>query len=923
MRPWIARRTALVGVAVTMASLAGSAAAIAVPVSTTAGASASCLAPTIAANVWQRLPAPAGATAPVSMQQLDTDPCAMLAADASGRRWRSRDAGVHWTELTGGPPITQVTTERLQPRVGGVVMGPVLATGPDSTGPASAVPLVSWSGDNGRTFTSAQLSATVQTPTALPDIWSQADVALGPLWMNVESAATAVHFTRGQPQPYVYLAGRAPTTISAAASTNTANVLLKSTDGGRTFHPVASSTPVTPTVVAVDPTSPDVIWVNDIQPGRSGGGAWVSLDGGGSFANVCCANATVSDITITPTSDGGVSVLLATDQGLLRSDDGGSSWKALTGNAISGVRTPPDDPSTFLVQTAAGIEMSTGSKVRFAPVPGLPSGCQPSHLRGDANVPPTFLVDCTETGASYRLLLTRYLGRDASGSGGLVLPGAHVPDGQVPGSGAGATARPLSQLAVWSLPGSDTRSAAVAFDGTSIYYDMRSGGIGEVGRIRASDGVFLGVLHTGLGIASMGFDLKRNQLLIATHNNTLFALDVRTSEMALLGSAPFLPNYDASFDGLSDVPEGTSTLLRRARTGWQPPSRGCTFTNPTVASDLNKTVRALNATSTYVAAGDGGGYVQEENDTTLFRISRSCVVTGVYSHRVYSESFNENDAMACDTQSFFPQPVIWIRDADPGTVTAYGVPSGYCPMPSHLALSAPISLYRGSTADVCARLTNATTGLPARFRPVTVRVAGNILGHGQTDSAGVVCLPWVASTVFGVGAALPVRADFTGDSSLYPSQANTTVRVFAGVPPLPRSALLLTDVPPVGPPQLAVLNNPAPNPAPNALTAPAPVANPAPAPVAQGQAQAQSQPLLQGLLVPQREQQPQLVFVRALSQVELDTGNAMVATRRHSGPNAPVLPLGFAAVSLVLGTSLARTAVATVRARATRTPRDL
>src|SRR5205823_1059558 len=79
-------------------------------------------------------------------------------------------------------------------------------------------------------------------------------------------------------------------------------------------------------------------------------------------------------------------------------------------------------------------------------------------------------------------------------------------------------------------------------------------------------------------------------------------------------------------------------------------------------------------TSSFVAGGDGGGYIQIEDNSTLFRIDRHCLVMGVFNHHAYSESSNENDAMACDTQTFFPQPAIWIRDSGPGTVTAYGVP---------------------------------------------------------------------------------------------------------------------------------------------------------------------------------------------------------------------------------------------------------
>ncbi|MDQ1712078.1 MAG: Photosynthesis system assembly factor [Frankiaceae bacterium] len=848
----------------------------------------------VVANQWQAVPPPAGAQAPVSLHQLDQDPCVVLAADRAGARWRSTDAGAHWTALGSHPRTTRLFTERLQPRVGAGPVGPVIATGPAESD--DALPQVYVSDDGGVTFEAARLAVDQQVtplPVAVP-----VPVEV-PLRMDVAGATTAVHYAGGTANPYVYLAGLArPASLPAGSPVAGAASLLKSTDGGHTFRTVAGAQRLRPTVIAVNPTSQDEIWVNDAQ-GTRGGGAWVSYDGGTTFSPGCCPESSVRDITIAAAPDGGIVVLLATDAGLLRSVDDGTSWEPLFGLPVSQVRTPPDDPGTVLVDSAEGVTMSRGAGTVFTPLPGLPAGCAARGLRRDDRVPSTFLVECGAT--TLRLLLTRYAGSLAPGGG---TTGPLPPIGGLPPTLP--VGRPLVELASWALPDSNSATGTIAFDGSILYYDQNRPG--DIGRIRASDGVPLPPLQTEAVVVSLTVDLRRNQLLVTTGTSELLAFDLRTGQRRNVGLPPTkVPSYDSAHDGLAWIPEGAGTMYRRSIAGMGPGDAGCTWAGTQVGA-------GVQGTSTFVAAGDGGGYVQDEDDATLFRIDAACNTVGVYRHRTFSESGAENDAMACDTQSYFPQPAIWIRDSAPQSVTAYGVPFGYCPMPSRLTLRLARDVYAGSPTSLCAELRNATNGSPAADRGVAVSVDGVVAGHGQTDRNGLVCVPYVPAGGF-VGRRLEaVTARFAGDSALYPSSATGPLSVLDGrpLPPAPPHPAVVVPVPPA--PAPAVPPNPVPNPGPGGAPAQAPA--PEGAQAQAGQMQAQGNSVAQGVVVPQRQQQPQLALARAANQIGVEN-NAMVAPARRRRP----VPVDGPSVAVVLAVACfatagaARTAAARVRTK--------
>lgn len=846
-------------------------------------------------GVWSLLPSPTGSVLS-SVAQLDSDPCQLVGVGSpglvgAGQAWRSSDAGAHWTAQADTRQLDQVFTERLTKRVGPRWLGPVLATGPTTVtaGVAlDAVDQVYVSQDGGRRF-----SPSLEVVSA----------GTAPLHGRLLSAATAITYTGGSPRPDVYVA-TAPAMAPPGPGVPAQPVgyrLLKSTDGGATFAALPTGAGLAPSVVDVSPSNPDEVWVNNAHTGSAGGGAFVSRDGGTTWSLGClCATANVSDVAVMAAATS-TTVYLATDQGLLVSEDDGASWKTLTSAATQQVRTAPDDPRVVLSVSDGKVALWRGLAAAPAPTPGLPADCAPSQLRRDSIVPATFLVTCA-SGSTYRLLLDDY-GHDGKPAPGPTAPGVPV----FPGTDDPLTGVPIKELATWTLPGANPASGAVAFDGRSLYYDDFAG---RIALVRAGDGHFAGYLPVAQSSPPVGLtvDLRRNQLLVTDVAGELFAYGLASHRRTHLSAAPYkVVSFDASFGGLSWVPEKGDTIERVSRTG-----------GPYGVRTLCSGAADGLEPSTFVADGAGGGYVQDEDDKTLYRVNSRCAKTGpFYQHRQFSESGAENDAMACDAQTFFPQAAIWIRDSQPGTVTAYGVPYAYCPMPSELAIGAARAMSSGTLTNVCAVLTNMTTGVPVPDRAVSIAVGGVVLGNRLTDSAGRVCLPYLTPVVGASGLTLPVRAVFAGDPALYGSTAVSTL-VVVNAPPPAAHDLLPAVPPPAGyapPPPNPIVNPPgqpvhAPGPGPNVAQA------------QQGQAQAQAQGGLQAAVVPQPHKQQQLALVTAAQQINAQaTGeHAMSALhpRHRHGPHwsSPLLVLaGVVSCGLAGALSRGRQQFSSPRAR--------
>jgi hypothetical protein len=818
--------------------------------------------------------------------QSDVDPCVLVGVDGSAALWRSIDGGVTWRHHSPNPPIDRALTERLgRPGVAKPdAHGLVLASGRSQF--TSETPYyqfetpqaasVSVSHDGGATFSYASAGSGIR------------------LVAEVQAAASGT--LADSP---VYLVARAARTVGTEAGMRgappEATELLVSTDDGASFLPSAGAAGLVPTAVAVNPADANEVWINSI--GATNPGAWVSSDAGQSFTQVCCAGIAVNDITIGQGPDGRPVVMLATDTGLLRSADHGQTFVRVITQPTAEVRTAPDDPATLIAVVNHAAVVMRGS-TRSTPR-GLPPGCAPSRLRVDASAPAVFVVDCAASGGSYRLALAP-LAHDVATRAelptGITFPGTPPWGAPLPAT----LPQPMLPLGPpIMLPGADRDSAALAFDGSTLYYKRTEATI--VGAVDVKTGASRASLRTSVDVFSLGFDLRRNRLLMTTgrdpRTDRLVAFDPVRGSIAVLSTIPDkAPSYDSLSDGLSYIPERYPSdehwrLYRDSLTGGPRAARlSCDFTAPTSMTDRET---AAQHVSSFVASGDGGGYAQAEDDRTIYRIGPppSCALLGTYIHRTYSEAPLENDALPCDAQTFFPRVAIWINDAGTGTAIPYAVPFGYCPLPSRLSLSPPASMRPGQTRTVCATLTYATTHVPALDRVVTLFAGRTLVGRARTSPLGQVCLPVTAVT----SGKLAVSAVFTGDSALFPAHAATTIAVVGTAAPAPPPRHV--SLPPPAPATVALIPpNPVPLPAVNAPAVPAPA--PAAAANAVHVAQAQAQPAAQGAVAAQRQTQPQLSLSVVQQQLDAAGEHPMVAPAHRSyAPGLIGLGLAVAAAS--------------------------
>ncbi|MDV3294012.1 MAG: hypothetical protein LYZ70_07050 [Nitrososphaerales archaeon] len=123
-----------------------------------------------------------------------------------------------------------------------------------------------------------------------------------------------------------------PTTVYTVAWVNsyTVQTLWSSTDGGGAWSQVPSA-PVDIQYVATDPNKPGVIFAMGGYASSS-----KSTDGGKSFTNLNL-NADVRGAIVTP-QNGNV-VLVASDQGIYETKDGGLTWTSLNGNLANSLLT--------------------------------------------------------------------------------------------------------------------------------------------------------------------------------------------------------------------------------------------------------------------------------------------------------------------------------------------------------------------------------------------------------------------------------------------------------------------------------------------------------------------------------------------------------------------------------------------------------
>ena len=323
-------------------------------------------------------------------------------------------------------------------------------------------------------------------------------------------------------------------------------------------------------------------------------------------------------------------------------------------------------------------------------------------------------------------------------------------------------------------------------------------------------------------------------------------------------------------------------------------------------------------TSTWTVGGDGIMYVATEDDRSVVMVdSRSCQALAGFQHRTNSESPSENDQLACDAITYGPgssgaaggpgYSVLWIRDSSPNTVSAYRIPTGYCPFPSTMAYTGATSAAQGQTLSLCFVLKSMSAGeqAPLANQPVDVSFNGASVGSGTTDSGGRICRPAVAANAGAIAAA----ARFAGNNAYLPAGAAATVVVPAGAPHIPNGALAAV-------PLAAPGGLPGPPPGGGTTVGSAPGTSTAVQSEAQAQVQSQAQAQSAAQAHPGVAMQRQKRTQIATQEQNTATQSSLQASRVRRTRAAPVAALGpvVAAALLGLGAVRRRPRVAPARA---------
>ncbi len=744
-------------------------------------------------NTWH----PVVPTGAVAMQ--DDDPCRLLGVGPGDITRTSDDGGAHWQVVGTSPtePASLVTA--------GLPGGSGLLVGTDGS------------------------------------VWRTSD--RGRAWSRASGVSGVRKVVADDGRRVYALTAPAATGLPVTLPVGTAATLYRSTDGGRTFAEMGGALDLAVSAVVPDAVSPTRLWIG---VGGPAGGVYVSDDDGGTFTRV--ANGDVTALATSKLVGGGGELVAATSDGLVVTRDAGATFTSHQHGAFSGVAVEWRHPSALMLLGSTVLRSSNTGGTVSQEAFGLPASCHATDLRRDRSVPSVFLTTCSD-GATWRY---RSDGTDLSSI-----------DDPNASSGVGVNnlgpPTPMRELARHPVPIPGSRSdGSIAFDGYVLYYsDGEQHGI--VHRMRASDGARLPDLRTTItrGLGHLAYDANRDHLLALDRSLVVWDIDLHSGKATKLFHSPLNgsteeqdsgdPNgtfyygsmtFDSSTDRLLFASDSSDSYTEFDRQGHQVgacPDLG-----------LGEIVKVVGQPSTsasiaaLVATGDGETYVESEDDSYVLRVDRSCRVVAEFQHEQFSEAPNENDAMACDTTTF-DTPAIWLRDASEARVVAYAVPSGYCALPSSVAVSAPAAVATGSSGRVCAHLISRGKRLPIAGQRIDLLVAGRGIASPSTDVHGTACAryePLSREAGAGSGSARtrqPVVAAFLGTPAYRPATARASTLVSRSVLPLP------VPPPPVPPqPPLPVVH---PAPVVVAVPPPPPVQPPPPPPnVPQQQPIAQSHP---------------------------------------------------------------------------------
>ncbi len=167
--------------------------------------------------------------------------------------------------------------------------------------------------------------------------------------------------------------------------------IYKTTDGADNWAPIAGAPPQVPTTLAIDPLNHSTIYAADAA---TPGGVYKSINGGTSWTQLGTVTFGRS-IAVSPLTAG--LLYIQTDQGLLRSVDGGASFTALP-NRLGKVVFDPVSPSTLYLLTNTfssnpeGLLKSTDNGQTWIAVNKGLNSPQPTALAIDPQKPSTLYL---------------------------------------------------------------------------------------------------------------------------------------------------------------------------------------------------------------------------------------------------------------------------------------------------------------------------------------------------------------------------------------------------------------------------------------------------------------------------------------------------------------------------------------------------
>ncbi len=155
----------------------------------------------------------------------------------------------------------------------------------------------------------------------------------------------------------------------------------KTTDGGNTWTPLTDNLPVlTSGALAFDPTNPDIIYYGTGEQHYCsvcfpGDGLFKSTDGGNTWIKIASTlqvGSYISRIIINPNTG---RILIASDKGVVYSDDGGNSWvNSFVSDHVNDMVYRSDNPNIMFISTRqSGVYKSNDGGNSWSLVSGLPN----------------------------------------------------------------------------------------------------------------------------------------------------------------------------------------------------------------------------------------------------------------------------------------------------------------------------------------------------------------------------------------------------------------------------------------------------------------------------------------------------------------------------------------------------------------------